>query len=1048
GNSSAGLYHASTAASGTFTMTGGAITTTGDSDAAIFNAATGAFIMSGGTATATGNGTNGSVGVYNKGTSTFNLTGGTVIAGNLGSTGAYNEGTFNQSSGTITVTGKSTTGMYNKGATATFNVSGGTITTTGIKSSAIYNSKGAINFNDDYTIAANDGASGIYIAGGTVNTTSSKIVTINVNNTLSGGVPGEGEGVGVFASHDGTNGSNVNLTGSKIKVVGGSSAVASYGAGSGVGITKLNLTGATVDYNGEGFAVYSNGEYGEIDLTNANLHLRGKATGVEMDYSSGSSPITFSGTIIDIWSNDVTLASLKDYTTPLSVSNLTTGIGSALGTTTIIDHGFTEYIIARVDGGKLAIDVDISKTTGIGTAGYDYYRRFQGQRLETTVNAGKTVTAVMTSAQAADFKNQVIGLESNSSGNATTASETFVKLENGSKVIAARTDTGFGAVGVFSNHGDVILDAGSSIEVQKGYDTVSNGVGVYAVNGSTVDNSGDITVDGANAVGVLATGYRESGGVPVVDEFGAGIGDQGKLYVINKKDITMEGNSSVGIYGKNNTSGTISGADTILRNESTGSITTASGNSATDMAIGIYGEANSANGITIENSGNIEVGDYAVGIYGQNAIIQGADNTTLGTIKIGGNSVGIMGSGSTLASTITGVTLLSDNTTADKIGIMFSGSASNIDFDMDGTNFKKGTMVYLKDPGTNFGYGASSKLMKVGTNGVGIYLSESVNPTTITATNAGTINLLLGSTTAVGMYTDGGIIANSGTISINDISGQVGMFAKGTTAAVDNSSGTIALNVDNGTGIYLESGASLSNSGTITFGAADGIGILLDGANADVSGLSLTSNNVNRNILVYAQDKSGTSSVITNSGIVGIDGVVLPPSGSNKTIGVYLSRNGVQNTYTGGTLNVTNGALGIYSKGDNKVSTATINATNKESVGIYIDGASELDTVTVSASGALTGESVVGVYGTGGPVTITSGLTLNTGSGSGDYGTGMYLSNGATVIGSPISITNNSTKTNVGLYYTNGSGTTLSHGTDLSLAGDNLVGIFVDGGMK
>jgi len=376
GNSSAALYHAG---NGTFSMTNGIITTTGKEDAGIYNdTATGTFTLSGGSVTATGTNNLGSVGVYNKGTSTFNLqgTGTTVTATNKGSTGAYNEGTFNQAIGSkITATGESTTGMYNKGSTATFTMNGGMIETTGTKSSALYNSEGIINFTNNSTITANDGATGIYVAGGAVNTTSGKVVTINVNNTLVSPASGTKEGVGIFASNDGTNGSTVDLKGSNITAVNGSSAVASYGIGVGFGETNLDLTGATVDYDGEGFAVYSNGQYGKINLTGAQLHLRGKAIGVEMDYFSGVSPITFSSTTIDIHSNDVTLASLKDYGTPLQISNLRSGIGNALGSgVTINDNGFTSYNLARIDGGKLDIDVNISKTSGIGIPGYDYYR--------------------------------------------------------------------------------------------------------------------------------------------------------------------------------------------------------------------------------------------------------------------------------------------------------------------------------------------------------------------------------------------------------------------------------------------------------------------------------------------------------------------------------------------------------------------------------------------------------------------------------------------------------------------------------------------------
>jgi hypothetical protein len=1056
GTTSAGIYHIG---AGTFTFGGIAvISTTGESDAGIFNvepatAPYGDFLMNGGTVTVVGANSQGSVGIYNKGIhSEFAISGGTVTALNEQSTGIYNEGTFNMSGGNIIATGKSTTGMYNNGTFAIFNVGGGIITTTGEKSSTIYDRLGIVNFNSNITVVAGDGATGIYVTGGTINTGLGVETTINVTNTLLDTDPGYGEGVAVFASDNGTIGSDVDLTGAKITVVDGSSAIASYGVDPGAGITNLNLTNAVLDYNGDGFAVYSNGDYGKINLTGAHLHLRGDATGVEMDYT-GATSITFNGTTIDIWNQNVTVANIKNYTIPLEVDDLSGGIAGALGPgVTLVDHTGGLYTYARIDGGVLSINANINKLDTTGPGGEDYYKRFQGQRMKITVESGKTVTAVMSTAQATlDYNNQVIALESNSSFNAVSPLETEIKLLNGAKIIAARTDTGgFGAVGAFINYGNVSIINGATIEVQQGYNTVTEGVGVFAINGSIVNNAGTIKVAGGNGIGILSMGYRYSsmGVNDIGAEFGASAPDQGKITVNNTGNITLDNNASIGIYAQNNTSSAsglyvavrLPGDDSV---QNTGNITVSSGNSPTDMSIGIYGS-----GVTIKNSGNITVGDYGVGIYGiDGSTIDTATTGTLGTIKIGGNSVGIMGNGATIAATVTSLNLQSDNTTQDKIGIMYNGTASNINFNIDGTNFKKGTIIYLKDPGTAFTYGSVGKTIKVGSNGVGLYLSESITPGTITATNAGTIDLLSGATKAVGIYVDGGTAKNNNVININDSSGQVGIFASGATAKADNAGGTINLLANNGTGIYLENGAVLTNSGTVNFGTATGgIGVLLDGSIAAVGGLSISSDNVKQNILIYAQDKSGTASTVTNGTTLTVNGQVLPPSGSNKTIGVYLKKNTVQNIYTGGVLAAINGALGVYSRGDNKISNATVESTGKGTVGIYLDGPSELDTDIVKSKGANAGESVIGIYANGGVVTVTGSLDIETGTLLGsDYATGMYLTNGATVTGTVIDIVNNSLQTNVGLYYS--SVGTVVQGTNITLNGTGLVGLYADGGI-
>ncbi|WP_035907084.1 hypothetical protein, partial [Fusobacterium necrophorum] len=125
--------------------------------------------------------------------------------------------------------------------------------------------------------------------------------------------------------------------------------------------------------------------------------------------------------------------------------------------------------------------------------GFQFYNRFLGQRLVATTQAGSTISAVLTSADAtARYNGQVVGLEMNSSKNANNNTEAAINLQNNSKIIADRNGEGTGAVGAFINYGLVNIDATSGIEVEKDTstgNTANNGaVGVYAVNGSKVDN--------------------------------------------------------------------------------------------------------------------------------------------------------------------------------------------------------------------------------------------------------------------------------------------------------------------------------------------------------------------------------------------------------------------------------------------------------------------------------------------------------------------------------------------------------------------------------
>ena len=1044
--------------SGTMSFANGTITVAGNDSAAIYSIGTSLSITGSTPSTITATGT-GSAGVYNT-IGTVNITNASISATNTGSAGVSNTG-INFTLGEGTIAGN-VVGLYNAGGanigsagpvSVTASTAGGStgiyntnnlvmedtdVTSGGTGSSGIYND-GTINYDGANSITVTNEATGLYVSAGIVNNGGGTL-DISLNNTSP-----TDPGVGVYARNDGTTGSTVNLTGSTINVVNGSSAVASYGLSSSI-ITNINLTNATISYNGNGFAIYSNGAFGRINLTGATLNLDGNAIGMEIDYSSTPS-VTLSGTTtINVDSNGVMLASLKNYGGTIAVSNMLLGVSGALGGATIVENA-TDYILARVDGGIISIDTDITKGATSGP-GHDYYNRFQGQRIQTTVTGTTTVTAIMNAAQAAAYNNQVVAIESSSSANATSVSQTSVTLDSGAQIIAAMTTAGDpGAVGIFSNFGEVTLDIGSSITIQNGHDSVEDGVGIFAVNGSIVNSDGTVTVHGDNGIGIFSMGYRDDSGTIMIDEFG-GLTGEGEQNVTNTGTIDMRGAGAIGIYGVNNTAGDVTAADSLLVN--TGSILMADG-TASNMSIGIYGDGVSAvDGITIENSGTITVGDYGVGIYGIHAIIQGDGTGDLGTINIGGNSVGIVAEDSILSGVTTLTLDTSDTLGLDKIGITFENSVSDIDFDIFGGSFEKGTLIHLDNIGINFIYGITPHMMEVGKYGVGIYLA---NSTGMTAENAGTIDLLSTSDEAIGMYTNDGDIENTGVINILSNFDQIGMYASGSTTAVDNSGGTINIGGNTGIGIYLENGVTATNGSLagVNFGATvqNAVGIVLNGNSAsDITGGSLVSANAARNILAFAQD----GSQITNLGTANIDGNGYVGGVTTKTIGVYLNNNtSTQNTYGGmGTnlLVVEGAALGIYSNGDNLIKDATIEAKDNGSVGIYLDGQGELDNLEILANNAFANESVVGIYATGGPVTITNGLDIELGTIAGsDYGTGMYLSNGATVTGTPITISNNSTQTNVGLYYTNSGGTPLAQGVDISLFGNNLVGIYVDDGM-
>ena len=930
--------------------------------------------------------------------SLLNTAGG--IADATSAIAAYVEGkTFNMT-GNIDVNSKDSVTLYVKDGN--ININGNTsINSYGKDVIALYANNGIISANR-------------------VNLSGHEDIFITGNNT---------SGVGLYATNNG----KINVKNTYVKVKNGSVGIASVGAGS-----KIDITNGIVDYEGNGYAVYSDGD-GTVDLTDGEIILRGKATALELDLSNPSSnPITLAGAKIVVMSNDAVGVNLKNIGT-LNIGTLKTDIENKLGGVNIVagtdgTQVFDKYKIAAVDGGTLNINANMDKSdTNTSSTGFFYYRRFLGQRLNLNVLADIEVKSEINSSDAAAyFKGQVVGLEMNSSKSAASAADAQINLAAGSKVIADRTDAGVGAIGLYMNFGKIDIAAGAGVEVEKGANTVNDkAIGVYAVNGSTVSNAGDVEVGGNQSIGILGMAYREDSSKNIlVNEFGTGgiFTEQGKVTIVNTGNIALDGTGTIGIYADNNNT---VGAVTDTKVSNTGNITV--GDSNTSASVGIYGEK-----ATISNTGTISVGAEGVAIYAEN----NSNITDLGTLKLGSDAIGIMADG-TSTITATNVTLES-NTGTDtdgKTAVYYKGSTSGTDnksisLNIDAENFDKGTAVYAENMNL-----ASSGALKVGTSGVGIFVKG-------TAANTGknTGSIELGTKEgAVGMYTKTSTISNESNIKVGH-SSQIGMYAEGTDSKVLNT-GNVNLSTDNTKGIYVKSGATTEISGEkITFAGKSSIGVFAeDGAKVKLTeNLNFANDNANKNIYIYG--KNGSSVTLNTGKSVTVNGITSNLSGE-KTVGIYLENNGTANNFSGsdGTLNVLNEAVGIYSKGNN-ILNVNISAEGKNTTGIFIDGPSTLTGIVTAKGTASTagtpGTGAIGVYGSGGAVTIgAGGLTLNMNSGK---GTGMYLTDGAFATGEKIIVNNTAAnENNIGLYYSKGNTSGIvNNEVDIKLQGSSSIGIY------
>ena len=809
----------------------------------------------------------------------------------------------------VKLTGKKNTAIYNLG---TFNQEGN-ITVDGEKSNGIFN-KRTFNLTGNTLITATNGANGLYNSTGGSFTDPDKL-TINVTDTTK-------KGVGVFSDED------VTLDGIKVNVTGGASAVVADSK-------KITLNNnSKISYDGEGYALYTlNG--GKIDMTGSNLKLSGKAVGFSVDGSTGSyvSGVTFgTGSTVDILSDDVILMGVRNPLS-LNLSNFdTTLFGAAGGLTSAMINATTapNYKLAVIDGlngGKsFTLDSDPSSSDGSydkslavstpASQSYKYARNLLIQKSILDVNTD--VKAVLNSADANTVKGvasgaPVIGLDISSSSGATSNAETGINV-NGKTITADRTDSGNGAIGLYTNFGKININNGTlNVETDTTNTVNDQAVGVYAVNGSEVkNNGGNINVGGKNSIGILGLAYREdSAGTVIGNEFGSA--NEGKATINNNGNITMDGKEAKGVFIKNN--GTSSVADNVANNLSNGVITMSGADS-----VGMY-----ADKATLNNHGKID--------------LQAGTNGKIGMYGINGSDITNHSDGQI----IVGDSVISAATDVPNIGMYTS--ESNLLKNYGTIDIKENSYgIY----GENIQAFGTSKI-KVGKNGVGIFAKGTSGTGTVTL-DAGseiTTSASAKDKEAVGVFT-----AGTNPVNINDNGSKMdlkdwtfGYVIKAPGTLTTNGSSTVTLD-NEAVYAYSDNDSSVINNYAPIKATGDrNYGIYSSGTVDNYGNMDLKSGNGVGNIGIYS-----TKGVATNWATIdtGKTNKTTKSYGIGMATGYYdgaVSRN--QGTVINkGTINVTeDNSIGMYAVGAGSKAIndhgATINLSGKNTIGMYIDQGAE-----------------------------------------------------------------------------------------------------------
>ncbi len=951
----------------------------------------------------------------------YGMTAGSFPTSGTGTTGAtiINEGTLNiggnksiamavdtgntgESSGIITYTGNNASAIFNKG---TFEAkTGSTTTITGSGNTGIYNS-GTLKLFGTVGMTLTNGSTGIFSNGGTI-TSAGNNVTISVDDSA---IPtGVSKGVAVYAR----NGANVALQGANLTIKEGASGVVSDGS-------TLDLTNSTIDYDGDGYAIY-NTNSGTVNLTNATLTLRGKAVGFQKDMSVPGSIIT-SGMNINVFSNDVTVMNLRNATGPLNLTglngNLATLAGLTPGSINNTDSAgitYNNYKLASIDGlNTYEIDKDLDKslavTGGVDTDVDTFVKNLLVQRAIVNVQAGKKVTSHLnTSDLTAIGAATVVGLDMSSSSSAASNNETQINLASGSTVSADRTDSGNGAVGLYINYGKINTDASATINVEKEANTVNDSaVGIYAVNGSEVNNQGTINVGGNSSIGLLGLAYREDSvtGAAKVNEFGGKPGE-GTINLTNKGNVTLDGTTAYGIYVKNNNSSAT--AATAIGTNAAPGVLNLSGNNSIGMIadkgtllndtgakinmtgqeqVGMYGKNTSS----LTNNGEINLAASttsvsSVGIYTDdtttsitnNGKINGGNNTygifgktvthgSTGEITVGDAGVGIYSTeGNIMLNTGSKITVGGN----EGVGVFTTGTA--------GRNITADTNMTIGD--SSFGYVIkNSGTTTLTTNGTATLGNEAKfiysDNKDITVTN----NVALTSTgnNTYGIYSAGTVI-NNADIDFGRGTGSVGIYAINGGTATNSVGKTITVSGSNITTTPAEYGMGMAtsngtiiNDGTIKVGLENGIGMFASGSGSkainngtielsgkSTKGMYIDNNAVGENWGIIKTVPNPTNDgilgvVAANGGVIKNYGQIIVDGPTNKA--GYLGSTGTFSNETSGsstgTVTKTNGADGVVRK--------TSNPTSKTVAGIEIDAPAGATVATIRINGTVVTPTVV-----------------------------------------------------------------------------------------
>ena len=596
------------------------------------------------------------------------------------------------------------------------------------------------------------------------------------------------------------------------------------------------------------------------------------------------------------------------------------------------------------------------------------------------------------------------------------------------------------------------------------------GIGAYGINGSTLTNDTtgkiNITTQGVGMAAFTSANTLQTYGTDKKISDGTLTEADKTFEIINKGQVTVNGNKSVGLYGDTNgNSSKLSNSNGVITNS--GKLTLTG-----DESVGIVSKRATVN---LSGTGNsdIVVGKKGIGVYAEKSKVK--FNSDYGIeVKDGGTGVFVKNDNSNIIPTGSNTLELKYSGTAagTGVGLFYEGGTSanllntlNVKL-VDTVGTTEGLIgIYTAGGGklTNNGKITGDKGYGIISNG-----AEIENTSDITFTNP-----LTASKPSVGILTQAGDkITNTGAVTVGENS--VGIFGK---EILQKGIVTVG---NGGTGLYSEGGnVTLDSGSTINTGANKAVGVFTKGAGQVVTanaGSTMTigdnsfgflnegtGNTINSNVAsqtlnhdatyVYSSDKSGvvnnnTALTSTGSFNYGLYSAGTVRNNADINFGTGLGNVGIYSTHGGTATNLAGKSVTV---GGSYIDPSD-SLNNRYAVGM---AAGFTPTPTEIAAGRtpytgnivnegtinVTGENSIGMYGTGSGTTVTNKGTINLGASN---TTGIYLDEGAYGYNyGTIRSTGSGLKKIVGIVVKNGS-TIENHGS-IELTASDAVGILSKG---